>query len=644
MRALALVLAVPSLVACGPDDLAGLSPRGVGVIETSHVVEVHFEEGAVRLEVQRQFRNDDDVVQTLSRHLPLPDGAIATSLRVGRDELVPARLSTQEQVAEQWSFLTGPGEAPPAPIGKLEWGFSGGLDLALFGLPPRETVTVAYELRLTPRYEAGVLVFDLPREEGALAPRFDRATAEETVDGYVVRRQHETQPVADVRWAVAQLDTDRVLWRLEVDAAPSLGRAPVAPNVVFVVDASHSEGAEGIAAQLELLAPYLSHVPDARVEVVVTRRFAERLFGRFVPAADVVGLLAATPPERLAAGNGSNLDLGAALASTALAEVGGTGRVVLFTDELLRDGFSPQLAIDALAKAPAGTVTHVVQRTGQSRGALVEIRDDDAPLAAVADATGGIFVRLSGAADDAAEAARTVLGLVRPVRVDGFTVSGEQLPELGLEPQLDEGTMVRLHGVDAAPPEHVTVTGRLWAQAFRREVTLDRALLKRLPGLAVGVDDLRMALSNDEVRSAAFLAQAVSPETSLLAAPPTAAPSTAGLLEGSIGGLGMHGIGCGGCGTTSRCGIGTVRHRPDFDALLRALLSPGVAACEAWLGEPADARVTLEATHDEVVDVAVSAPSEAMAGCLTEAAWAVRLGGEFTGHRRYAVALTGAPR
>ncbi|MBL8920183.1 MAG: hypothetical protein JNJ54_15055 [Myxococcaceae bacterium] len=640
MRTLALALAVPALVACGPDDLTGLQRRGAGVTEVSHIVEVHFEEGGARLEVQRQFRNDDDVVQSLTRHLPLPDGVVATSLSLRRaDVLVPARLSTQEQVADQWGFLTSPGEAQPDPIGKLEWSFSGGLDLELFGLPPRETVTVAYELHVAPRYEAGVLVFDLPREDGALPPRFDRATAEETVDGYVVRRQHQTQPIADVRWAVAQLDTDRTLWRLEVDAAPLLGTAPVAPNVVFVVDASHSEGPAGIAAQLELLAPYLANVPDARVELVLTRRFAERLFGRFVPAVDVPGLLAATPPERLAPGNGSNLDVGAALAAGALAEAGGAGRVVLFTDELLRDGFSAQAAIDALAKAPAGTVAHVVRRTGEVRGTLIERRDDDAPLADVAEATGGIFVRVAGAPADVARAARTLLGLVRPVRIDGLTVSGERLPDLGLDPQLDEGTMVRLHGVDAEPPEQVTLTGRIWAREFRRDVTLDRALLKRLPGLAVGFDDLRGQLSSDELRSAAFLAQAVSPETSLLAAPPTAAPSTAGLAEGTMRGLSMHGIGCSGCGTSSRCGIGVVRRAVDFEGLLRALLAPGVAACVARLGEPAASTLTLEATGDEVVEVEVTETSSSMGACLTEAAWALRLGSEFVSHRTYTVAL-----
>ena len=43
----------------------------------------------------------------------------------------------------------------------------------------------------------------------------------------------------------------------------------------------------------------------------------------------------------------------------------------------------------------------------------------------------------------------------------------------------------------------------------------------------------------------------------------------------------------------------------------------------------------LEATGDEVVGVAVSAPSDGLAECLTEAAWAIRLSAPFVAHRLY---------
>lgn len=650
MRHATAAAAVLSLLACGPEDLAGFQPKlEAGVHELSHHIAVRFEAGAATLKVKRVLRNDSDAVESYEHHdIALPEGGIATALRIGRGAELPTAcsLSTKENVTERWDLLTSPGDAAPAPIGRLEWSNDDGLDLDLFGLLPWETVTVEYDVQVSPRYEAGVMLFDVPHD-GTTTPRFDGAAVEETVDGFVVRRQHHTDAVADVRWATSQLDTNRTLWRLEVDAAPELSRAPVAPRVVFVIDASHSEGSEGIAAQLEVVAPYLANVPDAQVEVLLTRRFAERLFGRFVPAREVAGLLASTPAERLAPGNGSNLDVGAALAAQLLAREGGPGRMLLFTDEKLREGFSNEATINALSSAPQ-VVAHVIARWGTSSGALDEARDDDAALAPIAAATGGIFTRVTGEPTEPEASAKAMLNLVRPVRVDDFKVEALGLPELSLESKLPEGTMVRLHGIDATPPESLTVSGKLWAREFRRTVTVDPGLSTRLPGIAVGDDDLRLGLSDDELRTAAFLAHAVSPVTSFMFVSPGAAPSTAGLTETfGTGGLDLRGISCGGCGVSSHCGFGVHGRAVDLEALLQHLLASGVAACEARTGEAATATVGLEATGDEVVAVTVTRATPAMTECLTEAAWAIRLSTEFRATRTYQVELissAGRPR
>lgn len=639
MRQPTVVAALVSLLACSPEDLAGVQPQHTDVVELSHVIKVHFVEGSVRLEVTRELRNDTNDVRGFSQFLNVPEGAIATSLQLRRGaEVVPAPLSTQEQVDARWDLLTGPGTSQPVPLGKLAWMYDGELTLELFGLPPHETVTVGYDLLLAPSYAAGVVGFDFPLQGSGLQPRFERADAVESVDGFVVRRQHFTEPVADLRWATSQLDTDRTLWRLEVDAAPVLEPAPKDPRVVFVVDASHSEGPEGIAAQLALVAPYLANTPDARVEVVITRRFAERLFGRFVPAADVARLLKESA-EKFAPGNGSNLDEGAALAVRALSEVGGPARVVLFTDERVRGAFSTEATITKLSGAPRDTVVHVVSRNGETAGSLTLVREDGAPLSPLAEATRGIFVKATGdALDD--DAVATMLELVRPVRVDAFKVEAE-----GMEPIVDdvltEGSTLRLHGLDAKPPEFVTVTGKIWAREFRRVVPVDRALSQRLPGLAVGERDLRLHLTDDEVRSAAFLSQAVSPFTSYLAAPANAAPSTAGGLLGGSGGYGTSSH-CGGCSLKTHCGLRVGRVLSDLTPLLRQLLEPGITACEAKLAEVAQGRVNVEATADEVVDVTVSGASPAMSQCLTEAAWAVRLSPEFEPYHRNWVVVVGS--
>ena len=72
---------------------------------------------------------------------------------------------------------------------------------------------------------------------------------------------------------------------------------------------------------------------------------------------------------------------------------------------------------------------------------------------------------------------------------------------------------------------------------------------------------------------------------------------------------------------------------------LRALLVPGVAACERQHGDASSASVRLEATGDEVVAVEVTSPSIALTDCLTEATWALRLPSDFVSHRTYEVAL-----
>ncbi|MBL8916655.1 MAG: hypothetical protein JNM17_38495, partial [Archangium sp.] len=204
----------------------------------------------------------------------------------------------------------------------------------------------------------------------------------------------------------------------------------------------------------------------------------------------------------------------------------------------------------------------------------------------------------------------------------------------------NEGASVRLAELDALPPQSVTVRGKIWARSFERVVTIDDALARRLPAYAVGDESLRGQLSDDELRTVSFVSGAVSPVTSYLAAPQNAAPSVIGLeLMPERGGLGMRGIGCGGCGTSSRCGLRVGRVRINLLETLRVLLEPGVAACEAQFGARGGAKLSLEATADEVVDARATGGSDAMNACLVEAAWAVRLTDVFEHHRTYDIEL-----
>lgn len=654
MRKPTLLAAVLSLFACSPEELAALNRAAAAQVnELHHDVVVRFEDGAARLTVKRQLRNDSSEYQQLARTFILPEGGVATGLRVGTDGYwaAPATLTGTEEATARWDLLRTPGNAAPSTLGLMEWAGEGQVNFNLFGLAPGATANVEYDVELPPVYAAGELEFEYPREEleaGWLEPRFELGTAAltEVVDAegaqptaFKLHQRHDPSDVVGARWATYPVDTDRTLWRLEVDAAAELGRAPVRPNVVFVVDASHSEGAAGIAAQLELIAPYLANARDAEVEVVLYRRFAERLFGRFVPASEVPNLLARVPAERLAPGNGSHLELGAGLAAELLARVQGTGRIVLFTDEALRFGFTNELALEALQAAPRDTVLHVVARRAAGKGELSESRDDEADLSPIAAAHGGIFLRVDGHAGDPVLSADTLLGLVRPVRIDSFVIEAPGV-ELYSEDKLVEGSTVRRMSIASAPPPQVTLTGKIWAREFKRVVRGDDALANRLPALAVGDDFTRSELTDDEMRTVAFLSHAVSPVTSYFAAPPEAAPSVIGTELMGIGGFGTIGSHCGGCGGSISCGWGTSRLGPDLEALLRALLEPGVSACERQWGDVSTSTLTIEATADEVVQVTANAPSTSLAQCLQEAGWALRLGPEFTQHRAFPLSLS----
>ncbi|MFT3712970.1 MAG: VWA domain-containing protein [Archangium sp.] len=671
MRSLLPVVCV-CLAACSPEDLSGFQPLP-GVSETSHTVTTVFEAGAAKLRVRRTLRNESANFETVSRTFQVPDEAVATSLRLGTNGqwLTPAALASVDEVDVRWSELISPGTAEPVPLAKLEWGDRhqvDGLDFELFGLAPGATIDIEYELELPSNYEAGEVWFSYPLEAvetGWLPPSFSGVELQQTEEGVDIRRAWATREAADVRWATFPVDTDRTLWRLEVDVAAELGTLPQRPNVVFVVDASISEGADGIASQLELIAPYLANVPDARVEVVLYRRFAERLFGRFVSAAEFTRELALIPPARLVPGNGSHLDQGAELAARTLTQESGLGRIVLFTDERVRRAFPHEATTAALTQlAPLDTITHVVRRTAAYGDTLTESRDDAAPLSNLASATGGIFVEVMGHPGDAVLATETMRALVRPVRIDSFEVDakgfgapsstarlnddGEETEwedtvegSLHVESEQHEGNSVRLSGIAPTPPQQLTVRGKIWAKSFERVVTVDEALAKRLPAFAVGNTSLRTELTDDELRTVAFVSGAVSPVTSFLAAPPNAQASYVGVeRQYDLGGYGFGSIGCGGFGTSSRCGFGVRKMGPDLIAMLRTMLQPKVAACEAQFGDASAARLSLEATADEVVDVNVTGVPAPLAACLVEAGWALELNGDFEYDRTYDVALT----
>lgn len=146
-------------------------------------------------------------------------------------------------------------------------------------------------------------------------------------------------------------------WPVSLAAAQSMQRGPV----VFVLDTSRSQLTNnGFTLQLQVVKALVKQLQRAGVEIVLVNRFAQRVFGHFVPAADL-------DPKALDAlanqplGNGSFLDRGVELAAQVLLNQGKPGRIIVMSDGELRSRFDIAATSYRLRHAPRGTVVHLLQ-------------------------------------------------------------------------------------------------------------------------------------------------------------------------------------------------------------------------------------------------------------------------------------------
>lgn len=636
------------------------------VREWSHQVRVHLMDGVAHLDVVRILGAPAGEPGEWSVPVGLPDGATVTGFAAGGSEPRWAgALLDRGAAAERFAQLAAPGDAPPSPVALLDRGPFGPPSMTLFGFAPGDRVATRLAVVAPLVYEAGWRVIRYPRcdstdgEPGATpkvrvdpgpevgmvvvddAPSDDDAEAcgngrcdDDPCRDIRVRIAPTRMDAVMARYAVRPLASDRSIGWLEIDLAPELEPAPAGAHVVFAVDASHSAGEAGIRASLEVARGYLANLHDARVEVVLFRRRAERLFGRFVPAGDLARALSEVAPERLAPGNGSHLDAAAHLAAEALRDASGPARIVFLTDGRVRRAFDPTGAGGALARALPGAVAHVALVDGaDATGELEAERADEHALAEFASATGGVVFAYRGTTGEPAAAAAATIELVRPTRIDAFAIEADGAPEAVWEApaQMREGESLRRAFVADRVPVTATLRGYIWARPFERTLGPDSGLGVQLPALALG-HELSADLDDAEVTELALAAGALSRTTSFLAAAPDARPSVAGTgtLRGSAFGYSTM-CGCSGVGIAD-VGYGmAVRAPADAGAWLRALVAPGADVCARRLGvRSGSTTLRVETTGDEVVDVEVQRASTACLGaCVEEAVWAARLDERF---------------
>ncbi len=523
----------------------------------------------------------------------------------------------------------GEGEARATPRAMLGHLSASAAELVLFLTEPNRPVWVGYELRAPLSLVEGEWVARYPPlEPGDAAPTFDlsgapagsRSTEEvssesdEDVDGWRIHLGRPELQGLEARWGRFELGGGEALWRLELAAGSTLRPEPASVSVVFAVDASRSQGPEGLARQLSLIRSYLANAPAPEVEVVVYRRAATRLFGRFVPAADFERALAQLPSERLALGNGSHLDEGAALAAEVARGGRGEPRVVLFTDDRLRAALSLE-ATAARLGLPGGGVVHVALVDGQGGGGAAPERAPGHRLEALARASGGEVLEHSGVQIGLL----TAQELVRPLRVDAlsYEVAGFEGDTLDGPTALVRGSSESRMALAKRPPSEVTVRGFIWGRPLELRVPRDAAFSESLPLFAVHQGSA-LDLSEEQIALLARHTGAVSEGQALVAVPPGDSGAL-GVGRGISGGFGCSGT----CGSSIGCrGYGSATARPTLRELLEPLVAPVLARCGA-----APARVRVEVTGAELVDVAVE--SQAGAECASEGIWALALSETF---------------
>ncbi len=591
-----------------------VSARGEPLREISHDVDAQLSDGVVTYRVRRTFANDGNDPDEARLAIELPAGAVATGLRVRAKGRWLSGTLTDDDAAPAAGIQSTAAPPPPGtPQARLYWIDNDLVGLQLSPIPAGSSRTIEYTLTAPAVVEDGR--WEAPYPPGG-PPRWNESLPL-TVPRVKLERDRTQKDELVARFGRVPVDATEGFARLQLEVSPELSRLPRRASVVFVMDASYS--ADDLEAQLEMAGGYLSHVPDARVQVVLFRRGATTLFSGFVPARRFTAEVdAARKRGALEPGNGSALDLALLEATRLLKQRPGPHRLVISTDGLVRSGFSVEAASKQVLRAPDDTVAHVVEFEGYARGELQ--RKDAHPLAPLAVRTGGLAFELV-LPEDESRVNETVLGLVRPLAIERLAYRGLEDKALWLPDTLAEGDRYDLlFRVDELPAS-VEVSGQLWSRPIHRQLGHEPKLDRATAALVIADAELDGRPTAELARVARF-GDVVSPITSYVLGAPLAR-SPVGLVREHVPGLVGKGTSC---GTARRAQPVRQWTRP---TPLHIVLSDAVRTCveqhpptiESWT-----VKLDVETTFDEVVDVRSSGDvSAGLQHCIQEAAWALRL-------------------
>ncbi|QED28367.1 hypothetical protein FRD01_14225 [Microvenator marinus] len=590
------------------------STLGQPVHEASHHVTLSLNEGIATYKVQRTFANTGEIPDEAVMLVNLPEGAAASGLRIRAGKVwYEGELLKRDVAARRYEELTGMGVADLRDPALLAWSSTDTLELHVFPVPAMGTATLEYTLVAPAKWDDGEWLIDYAPSDDAenLAPitlsvECEKCSVE--VEGRLVgafgptalghgpeaERQIRITPPNELAMyfgttRFAALSATHAYHQVAVPKR--LSDSPVAPKVVFLVDASYSVGARGIQTQIEWILSIASHMPDGLFKLVEVGREIYDVTQTYYSLPELQELLATWTADLT---NGSNLDLGLEYARFALKDES-PAYIFAFTDDYLKRAINTE-------KLPVKSeITTQILLIGESWG-----RQDEHRLAQVSKATGGILVGMGSVADAETYAEH----LVRPIMLEDVNI--EDIPmETNI---LMEGESHRFFGRLDTPVTGI-LSAKLWHDEVklspRRHVDLDRATA----GWMFSHDEYHHLSEKEQIRLA-FAAGVVSPHTSYLAIEPGVRPSKQGIDRGmGMGGFGASGVGYGSSGLA--IGRSSTHERPDF-------FSKIVGSCAAaFPGE--NGKIEVHTTIHEIVDVIVQSPENQYTQCVSEDVWATRL-------------------